>query len=273
MSVVSRLECMNAANRLRLEIRHFAKGTWPPADGAETALPVNRFFMPLCNPSGEACFVADRQRHLTLVPGRAYFIPSYHPSRMLLDSALHFISIQFNCELCDGIDIFSRCRQILELEGACLLARAKQAYDCDDDFTAASLLRALVQEFIALVITMVGRDGLDAVVRLGEFQSELDYIQMHCVVSTTVEKLAARRGVSREAFSRRFSAMAGIAPKQFLLRAILNRACRLLLERGTKVKDAAIELGFSSEYYFSRFFRRQTGMPPGQFQKLYGRGN
>ena len=44
-------------------------------------------------------------------------------------------------------------------------------------------------------------------------------------------------------------------------------------EKMTKVKDAAIELGFSSEYYFSRFFRRQTGMPPGQFQKLYGRGN
>ncbi|UKI31014.1 MAG: AraC family transcriptional regulator [Lentisphaeria bacterium] len=31
----------------------------------------------------------------------------------------------------------------------------------------------------------------------------------------------------------------------------------------------AAELGFGSEYYFSRFFHKNTGIPPRQYREFY----
>ena len=86
---------------------------------------------------------------------------------------------------------------------------------------------------------------------------------------TTVEELAAVRGMTRETFSRKFSASLGMTPKQFLTRTLLNRACALLLRGNRLAREVALELGFTNEFYFSRFFRKQTGIPPHRFRKIY----
>ena len=49
----------------------------------------------------------------------------------------------------------------------------------------------------------------------------------------------------------------------------MNRACDLLLREDARVREVAFELGFSNEYYFSRFFKKQTGIPPRDFKAHY----
>ena len=78
MPVANRIGVMNAADRMVLRIRHFARGTYPEADGTPGALPVNRFFLPIRNPNGKACFMEDAVLHEELRPGFAYFIPLFH---------------------------------------------------------------------------------------------------------------------------------------------------------------------------------------------------
>ena len=63
------------------------------------------------------------------------------------------------------------------------------------------------------------------------------------------------------------NAALGMTPKQFLTRTLLNRACALLLRGNRLAREVALELGFTNEFYFSRFFRKQTGMTPQEFRK------
>ena len=110
---------------------------------------------------------------------------------------------------------------------------------------------------------------LEFVTRFAEFQPELDYIQNHCTAATTVEELAALRKTRRETFTRKFTAATGITPKELLTQAVLNRAGNLLLRGNYRVREVAFELGFSNEFYFSRFFRRHLGCSPREYRKLY----
>jgi AraC-like DNA-binding protein len=50
-------------------------------------------------------------------------------------------------------------------------------------------------------------------------------------------------------------------------RARLDQARLLLADDRLSVKDVAAQLSFSSEFYFSHFFRHHTGMSPTRFRR------
>lgn len=54
---------------------------------------------------------------------------------------------------------------------------------------------------------------------------------------------------------------------QHIQRARLDRARLLLADKRLSIKDVAGQLNFSSEFYFSHFFRHHTGMTPTQFRQ------
>jgi len=54
---------------------------------------------------------------------------------------------------------------------------------------------------------------------------------------------------------------------QHIQRVRLDQARLLLADRRLSVKDVAAQLSFSNEFYFSYFFRHQTGMSPTEFRQ------
>jgi AraC-like DNA-binding protein len=54
---------------------------------------------------------------------------------------------------------------------------------------------------------------------------------------------------------------------EHIQRARLDQARLLLADRRLSVKDVAAQLSFSSEFYFSHFFRHHTGMTPTEFRQ------
>ena len=64
--------------------------------------------------------------------------------------------------------------------------------------------------------------------------------------------------VLREEFQKTFSEMLSA----FRVRA----ACRLLAAGELSIRQIALLTGFNDEYYFSRIFRRETGLPPGRYR-------
>ena len=54
---------------------------------------------------------------------------------------------------------------------------------------------------------------------------------------------------------------------EHIQRARLDQARLLLADKRLSVKDVAVQLSFSSEFYFSHFFRHHTGMTPTEFRQ------
>jgi AraC-like DNA-binding protein len=81
-----------------------------------------------------------------------------------------------------------------------------------------------------------------------------------------VPDLAAAAGASRSGLQRMFRIFQQESIHEFLQRKRLDQARQLLCDGRLAIKEVSARLSFSSEFYFSRFFRKRTGMSPRQFR-------
>ncbi len=86
-----------------------------------------------------------------------------------------------------------------------------------------------------------------------------------------LDHLAARLNMSYTAFRRLFKAETGYSPRQFALEARLRKAADLLDRTDTPVHEIAEQCGMESVYYFSRLFKKKTGLAPTAFRRVHAK--
>ncbi|MEV4219946.1 AraC family transcriptional regulator [Nonomuraea sp. NPDC049725] len=96
----------------------------------------------------------------------------------------------------------------------------------------------------------------------------LDAIHRDPAHPWTVQSLAARAGLSRAAFSRRFSMLVGQPPLGYLTWWRLSTAARLLRSSDAPLSEVATRVGYGSEFAFANAFKREHGMAPGKYRRL-----
>ncbi len=74
-------------------------------------------------------------------------------------------------------------------------------------------------------------------------------------------------GLSAFHFLRLFAKIVGVTPHQYLIRARLRRAARLLAESEQPVTDIAYDIGFGDLSNFVRTFGRAAGISPREFRR------
>lgn len=84
--------------------------------------------------------------------------------------------------------------------------------------------------------------------------------------SWTTQVLAAELAVSRATLSRRFLAVAGTSPADYLTRWRMDLAARRLRDSNDGLEAIARSVGYTSVYAFSRAFSRARGQSPGRYR-------
>jgi AraC-like DNA-binding protein len=81
-----------------------------------------------------------------------------------------------------------------------------------------------------------------------------------------LESAARAAELSPFHFLRIFSRALGVTPHQYLVRARLRHAARLLTDRERKITDVALDVGFGDLSNFVRTFHRAAGVSPRRFR-------
>jgi AraC-like DNA-binding protein len=81
-----------------------------------------------------------------------------------------------------------------------------------------------------------------------------------------MEAAAESLGLDYQVFRRIFKDYTGLPPYQYFLQIKINKAKTLLREQRYTVKEVAHMLAFENQYYFSRLFKRKTGIAPSMWQ-------
>ena len=71
--------------------------------------------------------------------------------------------------------------------------------------------------------------------------------------------------MSKRTFVRRFKEATGLSPKQYLLKTRIAQASRTLATGSGKIKEVATACGFDDQNYFTRAFRKFTGITPSEY--------
>ena len=97
--------------------------------------------------------------------------------------------------------------------------------------------------------------------------SVAQWLDAHADEPQDLAAAAQRAGLSEFHFLRVFARVLGLTPHQYLVRARLRRAARLLAEEQRSVTAVALEVGFGDLSNFVRTFHRAAGVSPGAFRK------
>ncbi|NJB35079.1 helix-turn-helix domain-containing protein [Croceivirga sp. JEA036] len=81
-----------------------------------------------------------------------------------------------------------------------------------------------------------------------------------------LKEIAKQLGVSYSKFRLDFKKQTGVSPLQYFLSLKIEKAKELLLATNKTQKEIAFELGFESDYYFNRIFKKKMGMSPGKYR-------
>ncbi len=84
-------------------------------------------------------------------------------------------------------------------------------------------------------------------------------------ISMSNYELAKLCDMSEYHFIREFKKSEGVTPREYILKAAIDRA-KILLESNMKIHSIANELGFSDPLYFGRVFKKYVGMPPSEYR-------
>lgn len=96
----------------------------------------------------------------------------------------------------------------------------------------------------------------------------INVINTHINEPIDLDSCANMCFVSRERFNHMFKEQTGCPPLQYINKVKIERAKQLLCDSGMTVNDCAETLGFTDVNYFSRLFRKITGISPSKYRKI-----
>jgi AraC family transcriptional regulator, arabinose operon regulatory protein len=136
-----------------------------------------------------------------------------------------------------------------------------------------ALLNAAVAEIIALLFENRQAETPDALNRLAavtpDIQSALTHLALYPNRHWRVSELAKLSGLSEPHFFRRFRQATGSSPIDWLRRERINHARRRLLQSADPIQQIAEQVGYSDPFFFSRDFKRYTGVSPKDYRNQH----
>lgn len=99
----------------------------------------------------------------------------------------------------------------------------------------------------------------------------LDHLRKTLAEEHSLSGMASRAGMSVRTFLRRFQALTGTTPAEWLLTERLNRARDLLETSNLPVEEVATLAGFGSAATLRHHFRRQLGLSPANYRDRFRR--
>lgn len=100
------------------------------------------------------------------------------------------------------------------------------------------------------------------------FNRITDYYEAHITEHIKVEHLCKEFSIGRSHLQRIFREQTGYGAIEYFCQMRISAAKRYIRENRMNLTDTAAALGYTSIYYFSKQFKKITGMSPSQYQKM-----
>lgn len=92
------------------------------------------------------------------------------------------------------------------------------------------------------------------------------YIHEHFDSDISIRELAELENLGETRFRSEFKQSVGMTPKEYIIKLRIETACKLLTDSNASVSGAATLVGYQDAYYFSRIFKKKTGVSPKQYK-------
>jgi len=128
---------------------------------------------------------------------------------------------------------------------------------------ASSLILTLLAEVLAHERKTVQHSSSEGLVEKAKF-----FMEENIHREVNLNGLGGVLGVSPSHLNSAFKSYTAMTPYQYFISIKIRRAKELLEAGSLPIKEVAFRLGFDDQYYFSRLFRKKTGIAPSRWSSF-----
>lgn len=251
---------------LDLRLTRAAIGSFPIHQN-DNFMAVNRLFV-IVDEAGDDSFIKHYQSGevLPIRKNCIYMVPCQHVIELKLTGDVQFVSLHFNLDLFYGFDVFKSYDRCVCIENSALVDELQQLMEQEDQLITLCRIDEIILGLCVSLLKTHPKPDTYNNKNWHKYESILDFVRDSGDALTTVTVLAEMNGMRRDVFSREFTQDMGINPKEFLDNTLMRKVTKMLLTSQLNSRQIADKLNFSSEHYFSRFFKRHTKMSPRAFK-------
>lgn len=208
------------------------------------------------------CHYYHEEGDFALEAGSMVYLPYGSRHKLVIESeSIEFYRIDFRLETEGEVVLFSEAPMKLcsHAPAACVEALTTMAekYQFVQDTVAKTALLCTALQSLSEMERDPRRDKL---------APATDYLLEHLTEKVSCEYLAKLCLLSTARFYELFHAEYGLPPLEYRAKLLTRRAKLLLRDGSFSVTEIADLLGFESVSYFSRFFKKHTGLSPAQYK-------
>jgi AraC-like DNA-binding protein/catechol 2,3-dioxygenase-like lactoylglutathione lyase family enzyme len=130
-------------------------------------------------------------------------------------------------------------------------------------------MRPLLQDELGPMVPRIYRRNLVEHGTFAQLQRSREWLAANFDRRITLTEVAGQAGFSPFHYQRLFTRAFGETPLEFLTRLRLERAKRILRTSIDPVTQICFDLGYESLGSFSTLFRREVGIPPSEFRRVF----
>ena len=151
-----------------------------------------------------------------------------------------------------------------------IISLFNQAVQFADDEPAGmqQLISSLVPQILARLQSIRkdrgGRDDTDSLLERAKILFEENLYSRY-----DIESITGALKVNYRTLREYFKEQTGLSPYHYFLQMKINKAKELLLQDDMNVKTVSFKLAFDNPYYFSRLFKKKTGVPPSRWHLVH----
>lgn len=183
------------------------------------------------------------------------------------NEAFHYVVLSYEVlrdenvlqhHFCHEIDDVARCSQLLT--HMLKLAETPGSY-------ARLQSQTLFMQFVEAFLTSAKRVKMTPRSEIVSFA--VAYMHEHYAKDLSIAQLAERVGIERRRFSELFEATTGMNPSEYLMELRIRKAKEQLRTCDCSVAEVGENVGYYDCFYFSRVFKKCTGLSPSIYRKEY----
>lgn len=209
--------------------------------------------------------------------GQLYLLPSKttqvfftNPDRPYRKYYCHF---ELNCQNQDLFEFIRLpfCVDTKDFDQASMLFQKMICACNSNDITASIMAKQAVFNLLVYYMECCPEGSISQIENKEDtpLNNAITFATQHLDQPITVQQMAEISGYHPSHFAKLFQKRLGVTPLQFILRQKTKRATELLTSTDLPVSSIAESLGFANQFYFSSFFKKQTGMTPSQYRNVY----
>lgn len=262
------LDKLHRCNELSLELHEAVEASL--AWHGRNRHSFHRLFLVVCGTGSSRIVNHSDGRSMKMIAGCGCFMPAGADLEFTFEPQTYFMSFHFNLRSEYFQEVFpveTHCR-VLERCGEKISGTLQLLRHAENDWTTVCKLKGLLFGFVEQILSQGPMTAPAADYLRREYRELLCFLETKADAHSTLEDFSTVTGMSADTLSRHFSRDFGIPLKRYAMQSLAARAERLLRRRELKIREVAARLNFQDEYYFSRFFKKETGCSPGQFRRF-----